>query len=1133
MLKLVLGGSGSGKTTLLYERIKARAEAGQRSILLVPEQFTSSTEARIYRELGDRLSGMVDSFSFTSLAEHILSAEGGTAVQTLSDAGRVVLVRRALEELQENVHYYRRHRRSAAFCQMAAQTIDELKSAGISGGQLAELAPECGTESGKLSELALIYQGYETLLAGTGMDPADRLELAADRLENALARGSLPEFLQDRAVFIDEFDTFNAPKKRLMGVMLAALPMVTVALCDDGAPLVPGDFGLFSGAKQMAAQLRQLARKNGAEVAQPEILRRDLRHRDAPGLAALTELLENGSCEESADAPEIRLFAAQSREEEARYTAAQIRRLMRQGVRCGKIAVICRDIAKYRAAIRYEFRMAEIPLYCDEPTTPEFCAPAAAVRALLALLRGADMTENLTALAKTGLCDLTEQQVCAMENYAYTWSPGAAAWKEPFTKDPRGFGAGELTEEEQQNLALAEQARSMLTGALDTLRGRVRDGNAEQISRALYFCLKELGAEQRQAAQIEDLRTAQGIPAAEEAAREWNVVMQLLDEMARLLGSQSVTVPEYEDLFGLLLRSSDLGHIPQSLDAVVLAGAGKMRLDAPDYVFVLGLSEGEFPASPTESGLLTHADRDALIAKQIELPDCFENRVVREQVCFYKALTAPAKGLCMSWPKGQGQTLSAALDLVVETLHPAQPQLEMIDLAATPADCLDLLGSGLVREPAQRAGMMQVLEAQQGAAAQGLALLHRMEQALPRQVQDLDALEQLLGRRMRISPSQLEKYYTCRYGYFLQYVLGLRPRKRAQLSADQSGSLMHWVLQMALDPHPGADNPCAGMPPFTEMDDEALAELAELLVDEYARINLPESTVRFGYLLSRLKKSMASLLCYLRDEQNQSEFRPVACELKIGAGEDAVPGQVYRLSDGRTVQLIGTVDRADEWIEEDGTRWVRVVDYKTGSKKLDLREVYCGLDCQMLLYLFSLTRDPSGRFTGAEPAGVLYLLADPAPRSTTRNEAAQNVEYQLDGLVRDEQRLFDAMDADQTGKYLPFKYYRGQPSPYQKDKRADSAKLARIQLHLDDLVTRMGEQIYSGQIAAEPLVTNSKNPCRWCDYSFICCHEEGFGERALDAPANPFEPEEVEKKSRNKGITTIKVESTAEKEEQP
>ena len=497
------------------------------------------------------------------------------------------------------------------------------------------------------------------------------------------------------------------------------------------------------------------------------------------------------------------------------------------------------------------------------------------------------------------------------------------------------------------------------------------------------------------------------------------------------------------------------------------------------------------------------------MAQEIDLPDCFENRVVREQVCFYKALTAPARGLWLSWPKGQGQTLCAALEPIVEALEPAPPELALPDLAATPADGLDCLGGGWPLTGTERASLTEALRAPGGEEPEGLKLLRRMADASPRQVSDLDALEELLGRRLRISPSQLEKYYTCRYGYFLQYVLGLRPRRRAELSADQSGSLMHWVLQMALDPDPAPDNPCADMlAPFIELDDDAMAELAGLLVDEYARRYLPEDTARFAYLLSRLKKSMASLLCYLRDEQRQSSFRPVACELKIGSGGDGVRAQTYHLSDGRTVQLVGTVDRADEWVEEDGTRWVRVVDYKTGSKKLDLKEVYCGLDCQMLLYLFSLTRDGSGRFTGAEPAGVLYLLADPAPENTTRANAARSVEYKLDGLVRDEEKLFRAMDADETGRYLPFSYLRGVPSPYQKDKRADSAKLDRIRLHLDDLVTRMGEQLYGGQIAAEPLVTG-RSPCLWCDYSFICCHENGIGERALDAPAKPFEAPET------------------------
>ena len=1111
MLKLVLGGSGSGKTSWLYARLAERAARGAYSILLVPEQFTSSTEGRIYRELGDEGSGYVESFSFTSLAERILSEEGGEAVQTLTDAGRVTLVRRALEELQDNVHYYYRHRHSAAFCQLAAETIDELKSAGVTGEAFARLAQSCGPESGRLGELALIYEGYETLLTQTGMDPADRIQLAADRLEAALAEGRIPAFLEGRAVFIDEFDTFNAPKQRLMGAMLAALPQVTVALCDDGSPAEPGDLSLFSGAKTVGAQLRRLARKNGAEVAAPLLLKQDLRHQDAPSLAALGRLLAAGRCTPPpGPAREIRLYPAPSREEEARAAAGAIRRLMRQGVRCGKIAVVCRELDKYRAAVRYEFRMAGIPLWCDEATTPAFSAPAAAVTALLELVRGADYTEQLSALVKTGLTGLSEAAACALENYAYTWSPRAPEWREEFKKSPRGFGGEKLTEEEAETLKLADEARAFLIEPIETLRSRCREANAEQISRALWFCLEALGAEEAQNQQVEALRLARGIPAAEEAAREWNVVMDLLNQIAQLLGSETVSPAEYAELFGLLLRSSDLGHIPQTLDAVMLASAGKMRLDAPDYVFVLGVAEGEFPAAPGQTGLLTHADRDALMQQEIELPDCFENRVVREQVCFYKAMTAPAKGLWISWPKGAGLTLSAAAQPIADLLDPPGPDLTLSDMAATPGSALDCLGGGWPLTGVERASLTRALE---DSGSAGLDLLTRMARNPPHQIQDLTALGGLLGPRLAISPSQMEAYSNCPYGYFLRYVLGLKPRKKARLSADQSGNLMHWVLQMALDPNPGPDNPCKGVlpAPFAQLTDSQLAALAAGLVDEYARRYLPEDTARLRYLLSRLKKSIAALLCYLRDEQAQSSFAPAACELKIGAGPDAVRPQVYHLSNGHTVRLIGTVDRADEWIEADGTRWVRVVDYKTGTKKLDLKEVYCGLDCQMLLYLFSLTRDQQGRFAGAEPAGVLYLLADPNPSTAARAAARQAAPCQLDGLVRDEEKVFDAMDPGRTGLYLPFGWVNGKPSPYQKNRRADAAKLGRMEAHLDGLVAGMGEKLYGGEIAAAPLVSG-KTPCQWCDYGFICCHETGSGERSVKdlAPEKPFEAEEGE-----------------------
>ena len=95
----------------------------------------------------------MESYSFTSLAEALLRRYGGVAVETLSEAGRALLVRRAADSLLDKVVYYNRQRRSAAFCEKAAQTIEELKSAGITPDQLAAYARLPGADREKLEEM--------------------------------------------------------------------------------------------------------------------------------------------------------------------------------------------------------------------------------------------------------------------------------------------------------------------------------------------------------------------------------------------------------------------------------------------------------------------------------------------------------------------------------------------------------------------------------------------------------------------------------------------------------------------------------------------------------------------------------------------------------------------------------------------------------------------------------------------------------------------------------------------------------------------------------------------------------------------------------------------------------------------
>ena len=1110
MLTLILGPSGSGKSTLLLQRLKQNAQEGRRSIFLVPEQFTSSTEGALYRLLGDTLSGYVESYSFTSLAETLLRRYGGAAVPTLTEAGRAVLVRRALDSLLDKVVYYSRQRQSAAFCEKAAQTIDELKSAGVTPDALAAYAGAPGADHDKLGELALIYGAYESLLAGTGMDPGDRVELAAKQLD--------ADFFAGRGVYIDEFDTFNASKRAMLAAMLPVAD-VTVTLCCDGLQDQTGGMGLFAGAKRVAAQLRQMAERAGVSC-HTELLARDPRHEQAPALAELSLLLADPTytpqCAVDPAAPALVQYAADSRQEEAKAVAAAVRVCARKGIPYRRMAVICRDAATYLPALRYEFRLAGIPLFCDEPTTPENTAPARAVQAALELLRSGINTASILRLVKTGLVNLDAETQCALENYAYTWTLSAADWRSSFTRSAGGYNA-RGDEQEARELAQAEEARAFLMPRIQRFVQGAKGADVPTLTRRIYGFLESLGAPDALDALAKQLQEQGELPAADEAVREWNLVMDLLDQMVRLVGADGNTLSaaDYADLFTLLLRTSDMGHIPQSLDSVQFTTAGRMRLPEIDACFVLGLAEGEFPQTPGDSGLLTHADRDAMIAQGAELPDCFENRVIREQVCFYKALTAARNFVWMSWPGGAaGLPVSAALVPVLELLEVPKASLAPQDLASTPAAALDLLGSLWQQDNARRTAVQAALEKMEDTpdAAPGFAAIQRAARREPAAVKDLDALEELLGPGIRVSPTRFERYVVCPFGYFMEYVLRAKTRQKAELAPNISGTLTHWVLEQALS-RDGEG--------FLQLDAAGISDLVDTLVREYVEANLPGSSVRMEYLIGRIAANLKSLLAFLQRDLQQSGYSPVAFELRIDDRPDPDDPDAPRIPpveltdrQGHTVRIVGAVDRVDAMKLGD-TSYLRIVDYKTGTKEFDLRQVWYGLDCQMLMYLFTLERsagtlrpllgDKAGQQVRA--AGVEYLMADPSPRTKDRpQDEDSGPAYPMEGLLLDEESAYRAMDTRGTGEFSPLSYKNGKVNAASaKKKLASAEKLALIREHLDGLLQTMAENLYSGKIAAEPLCPgNDRTPCIWCDYRMVCRHADGVGERNVPLPEDPF-----------------------------
>ena len=313
---------------------------------------------------------------------------------------------------------------------------------------------------------------------------------------------------------------------------------------------------------------------------------------------------------------------------------------------------------------------------------------------------------------------------------------------------------------------------------------------------------------------------------------------------------------------------------------------------------------------------------------------------------------------------------------------------------------------------------------------------------------------------------------------------------------------------------------------FLELDKDGIGTLVDALVREYADANLPGAGVRMQYLIERIARNLKNLLAFLQRDMRQSGFHPVAFKLRIDDrpdpdDPDAPHVPPVELSDekGHTVRVVGTVDRVDA-MTLGSTTYLRVVDYKTGTKKFDLREVYYGLDCQMLMYLFTLEQNGSGlaEQLGGEPggelraAGVEYLMADPSPKTQPRPEAEDDApqDYPMEGLLLDEESIYRAMDTKGTGAYSPLTYLAssGKVSASSRARLADAEKLDRIRDHLDGLLLQMADNLYSGKIAAEPLCPGNSTPCVWCDYRAVCRHADGEGERAALMDGDPFEKAE-------------------------
>ena len=1070
MLKIITGPVGSGKTGEIMARLATHVRDGGRAIFIVPEQASFMAERDVYTRLGV-LSQHVRVTSFTRLSEQVIGETGGSGVQPLDAPGRYLLMAMALEDVSDLLKIYRRHTYMAAFVDKMVETLDELRSAGIGPEELARIGrQEEGHTGPKLGEMALIMDAYEALVGEHYADSTDLVNMAAGQLaESGSVRGT--------RVFIDSFAGFTAPEYRAIEAMLAIGCPVDITLC-----LLPND-SRYEVAQQTFNRLWALSERMGLGKPVQGHLNEAKRFVSEEVAMVAEEALAPSTGRWAALGRDVGFYKAKSPYDELAFTAAEIGRLVREeGYRYRDITVMTRDLGRYAGHLRPVFARYGIPLFVD---VEEIAAAKLLPTFLAAALKAAVGQEGIAPflqVAKSPALGIDPVAVGEFENYCFVWSMRPVELSRPFTRPIDGFSEA-VTDRQQERLALAENCRRKVWARVSDLRAGLAGGRAADCARGVYELLESLDFGGKMDAFSAGMAPAERRDFLDEQALLWDAIIGILDLFGGVMADVALTPARFAELFGLCVAFIRVAMPPRTLDEVTVGTVDRIRPDNPSAVFILGAVEREFPRANPPERLLGEGERQVLNDEGYDLIRDTDYLLSLEEYNCCLALGGPSRRLYISYPAATatGEALEPSqLYLNVRGLfvEPRQMAFDADAAIATPESAFMALGGNL--PPVADASLRRLLTDR--GWGERLGRLEEQARKPPRRL----AFTQsgLFGGRMRLSPTQLERYYSCPFQYFMRDGLGVRPRRRAELSPLESGNLVHEIVNTMVTRHGGK-----GLSALSEA--EIRIEVDTIARDFVAaRAGEEElSDSRLSYLVGRMVESGTALVRQLAEEFAQSLFEPVASELPVGLG--GVEPLSITTPDGRRITVEGRVDRVDI-AEQDGQKYVRVVDYKSGGKRFALSDIYHGLNMQMLIYLFAIWQNGEGELAGAQPAGVLYMPTTQKYLRVDRDTPADKIArehqktYKMNGLILDDPMVLLSMEPGGEGIFIPRPTDRSAV-----DQLASLEEMGRLMVLVEQRIGEMSDYLGAGLIEARPAVSEDKNPCEWCDYQGVCGFEAG------------------------------------------
>lgn len=1093
MIHFIYGPAGSGKSHAIMQYLNIDSKSGKKAFLIVPEQETVAVERQVVSTFPPSAQLNIEVLNFSRLCNRIFRTYGGLSYIPASKPIKSLVMWNTLQELSPLLEEYKNSSLTDfSLTQKMLAASAELKAYCISPERLEMTCSKLDMDSSlyaKLRDISIVYSAYSSQLAEKFSDSADDISKAMRALEQH-------NLFEGANVYIDSFAGFTKQEFDFIHII--------GKLCDElyiTLPLTsPNDKSIhLDSVRQTLFKLKKpLSATEYDETFLTEIHRTE--SSELKYLQSNIWRFDAAPYSES-EVRDVSAYICDTPYSESDIVASEICRAVQSGVRYNEIAIILRDADKYRGILDASLEKYGIPYYMSEKTDlltkPLTKFIFSALKIKESNWRGSSVISHL----KTGFYDIDPYEIDIFEDYVNTWNiNGNKFLTDAWTMNPDGYSA-RLTKRGEKIIRSANSVREIIVPILSLYFTKLdASKSVKDMCQATIEFLKELDITQKVRQSCRRNLESGNKKAADEDMKLYSLTLNTLYDLSYVYGDKEFTFDEFSAALSLMFSESDIGTIPTSADEVIIGSASMLRTGKVKYAILMGLNEGEFPATVKDNGIFTDSDKEILEDLDISLSSDTSIRTSEELFFAYRAISAPKEKLMLTGSALSSDGSSQRQSIILERVKRLFPTVQIIkESALSISDKIWNINGVKTLYPTlthseNSEQLKQIIQDSDG----GREFIDRLEVPLSQQSCTVSpqTVKELFGNRISLTQSRLEKYVLCGFDYYCSYVLGLRESKKAVFQLNDIGTFIHYILEMFMK-----EITSDGKLNLTLSNEEIEAILQKtvttylfnLLGEDYALSN------RTKHLFIRLNKLSFMIAKNLIDEFKESDFYPTFFELQVGMGDSGVKAIEFELKDGTKVSLRGIADRIDTY-KKDGNVYIRVVDYKTGSKEFNFDDLKEGLNTQLLIYLFSICKaqtDDKKLEMGCDadgeliPASIQYLSSNAPTISIDKfcdsDELGKMIqgEFSRSGLITDNAEVLHAINHSLDTKIVS-KVKENDDGTFTGKNLVSSEGFEEIYGMLEETIVRIAQSMVDGHANAIPLRKGDKAPCRYCKMKSIC-----------------------------------------------